>query len=77
MVLYADYKRLLIIFLGTADQYELGDLGDKYGLLEGSTTVKTFFNETQLSLFGPYSILGRSVVLHKKVIFQRYGEGDK
>lgn len=57
---------------GTADQYELGDLGDKYGLLENSRSVNTFFNETQLSLFGPYSILGRSVVLHKKTRDRRW-----
>ncbi|XP_050553803.1 uncharacterized protein LOC118270440 isoform X1 [Spodoptera frugiperda] len=50
---------------GTADQYELGDLGAKYGLVE-SQSLTTAFNETQLSLFGPYSVLGRSVVLHKK-----------
>ncbi|XP_022827312.1 uncharacterized protein LOC111357026 isoform X1 [Spodoptera litura] len=50
---------------GTADQYELGDLGAKYGMVE-SQSLTTFFNETQLSLFGPYSVLGRSVVLHKK-----------
>ncbi|KAJ8709474.1 hypothetical protein PYW08_009478 [Mythimna loreyi] len=50
---------------GTADQYELGDLGSKYGLVE-SRSLNTFYNETQLSLFGPHSILGRSVVLHRK-----------
>lgn len=52
---------------GTADQYELGDLGAKYGLLE-SRSLSTFYNDTQLSLFGPHSILGRSVVLHRKVL---------
>ncbi|KAJ0170967.1 hypothetical protein K1T71_013739 [Dendrolimus kikuchii] len=57
---------------GTADQYELGDLGDKYGLLEGSRSTNTFFNETQLTLFGPYSILGRSVILHKKTRDRRW-----
>ncbi|CAG9134498.1 unnamed protein product [Plutella xylostella] len=51
---------------GTADQYELGDLGEKYGLLEGAPTYSTFYNDTQLALFGPYSVLGRSMVLHKK-----------
>ncbi|XP_012547044.2 uncharacterized protein LOC101739289 isoform X1 [Bombyx mori] len=51
---------------GTADQYELGDLGLKYGLIDEAKSFKSFYNETQVSLFGPYSILGRSVVLHKK-----------
>ncbi|CAH0597827.1 unnamed protein product [Chrysodeixis includens] len=50
---------------GTADQYELGDLGLKYGLVEGRS-LSTHYNETQLSLFGPHSVLGRSVVLHTK-----------
>lgn len=60
-------KQLIYVITGTADQYELGDLGDKYGLLDNTKSVTTYFNETQLSLFGPYSILGRSVVLHKRV----------
>ncbi|XP_028170007.1 uncharacterized protein LOC114359719 isoform X1 [Ostrinia furnacalis] len=51
---------------GTADQYELGDLGDKYGLIDDMRSLTTYYNETQMSLFGPYSIIGRSVVLHKK-----------
>lgn len=51
---------------GTADQYELGSLADKYGLLDGLKALNTFYNESQISLFGHYSILGRSVVLHKK-----------
>ncbi|PZC73227.1 hypothetical protein B5X24_HaOG209907 [Helicoverpa armigera] len=50
---------------GTADQYELGDLGGKYGLVEAQSLTAAY-NETQLSLYGPYSILGRSLVLHKK-----------
>lgn len=53
---------------GTADQYQLGDLGDKYGLVE-SRSYSNSYNETQVSVFGPYSILGRSVVLHRKVRF--------
>ncbi|KPJ12105.1 hypothetical protein RR48_02994 [Papilio machaon] len=50
---------------GTADQYELGDFGDKYGLLDDFKSFNAVFNETQMSLFGPYSILGRSVVIHQ------------
>lgn len=51
---------------GTADQYELGDLGLKYGLLDGRS-LTTHYNETLLSLFGPHSVIGRAVVLHTKV----------
>ncbi|XP_068625420.1 uncharacterized protein Rsod isoform X1 [Battus philenor] len=51
---------------GTADQYVLGDLGVKYGLMDDFKSFNTFYNETQMSLFGPYSILGRSVVVYQK-----------
>ncbi|CAH0720985.1 unnamed protein product, partial [Brenthis ino] len=58
--------------VGTADQYELGDLGDKYGLLDNMKNVDTYYNETQLSLYGPYSILGRSVAIHRKAKDRRW-----
>lgn len=60
-------KILLAHFLisGTADQYALGDLSKKYGMLDGHKSFSSFFNETQMSLFGAYSILGRSLVFHK------------
>ncbi|XP_022116350.2 uncharacterized protein LOC110994148 [Pieris rapae] len=50
---------------GTADQYQLGDLGSKYGLLDDIKKFSTAYNETQLTLHGPYSIIGRSVAIHK------------
>ncbi|XP_075986340.1 superoxide dismutase family protein Rsod isoform X1 [Anticarsia gemmatalis] len=56
---------------GTADQYELGDLGIKYGMID-SRSLNTYYNETQVTLFGPYSILGRSVVLHRKQNHRRW-----
>ncbi|XP_057663655.1 uncharacterized protein LOC130898401 [Diorhabda carinulata] len=51
---------------GTPDQYEAGDLSGKFGSLENQTLYKTYYNDTLLSLFGPRSILGRSVVLYQK-----------
>ncbi|KAJ2940014.1 hypothetical protein O0L34_g14045 [Tuta absoluta] len=57
---------------GSVDQYEVGDLGSKYGLLSGQRSVTKHYNETQLTLFGPLSILGRSVVLHKKARDRRW-----
>ncbi|XP_045780609.1 uncharacterized protein LOC123877773 [Maniola jurtina] len=57
---------------GTADQYELGDLGEKYGLLDDLKKYTKYYNETQLSLFGAYSILGRSVAIHKKAKDRRW-----
>ncbi|XP_045506507.1 uncharacterized protein LOC123702765 isoform X2 [Colias croceus] len=56
---------------GTADQYELGDLGTKYGLMEDVNKFTAVYNETQLSLYGAYSILGRSVAIHKTVSHTR------
>lgn len=61
--------RLEYCFPGTADQYELGDLGAKYGLLDGVKSFTANYNETQVSLFGHYSVLGRSIALHRKVSF--------
>ncbi|XP_046993173.1 uncharacterized protein LOC124605492 isoform X1 [Schistocerca americana] len=51
---------------GTTDQYQMGDLSGKFGTLDGLTSLNSAFNDTHLPLFGPYSIIGRSVVIHKK-----------
>ncbi|KAL6264113.1 hypothetical protein P5V15_004191 [Pogonomyrmex californicus] len=51
---------------GTLDQYEMGDLSGKFGTLDNKKRYTTIYNDTMLSLFGPRSILGRSVVIHKK-----------
>ncbi|XP_063847913.1 uncharacterized protein LOC135093003 [Scylla paramamosain] len=50
---------------GTDDLYEMGDLSGKYGGLHGQTWLHEFYNDTNLQLFGPTSIMGRSVVIHK------------
>ena len=51
---------------GTHDMYEVGDLSGKYGTLLGAESRKGFYNDTNLPLFGLTSIMGRSVVVHKK-----------
>ncbi|XP_012281553.1 uncharacterized protein LOC105700357 [Orussus abietinus] len=51
---------------GTTDQYEMGDLSGKFGTLENRKRYRAVYNDTMLPLFGPRSILGRSVVIHKK-----------
>ncbi|XP_037950401.1 uncharacterized protein LOC119681315 [Teleopsis dalmanni] len=51
---------------GTTDQYEMGDLSGKFGTLEKLTQYEDAFNDTSLPLFGYNSIIGRSVVIHKK-----------
>ncbi|XP_071566892.1 uncharacterized protein Rsod isoform X1 [Temnothorax nylanderi] len=51
---------------GTLDQYEMGDLSGKFGTLDNKKRYIMAYNDTTLPLFGPRSILGRSVVIHKK-----------
>ncbi|XP_066247756.1 uncharacterized protein Rsod [Euwallacea similis] len=53
-------------YQGTPDQYEIGDLSGKFGNLQNATVYKNFYNDTMLPIFGPRSILGRSVIIHKK-----------
>lgn len=53
---------------GTNDQYELGDLSGKYGLLDSGPSINFHFSihaDFNLPLFGTYSIVGRSVVIHR------------
>ncbi|RZC33023.1 uncharacterized protein BDFB_010701, partial [Asbolus verrucosus] len=51
---------------GTPDQYEMGDLSGKFGTLDNHTLYKIDYNDTMLPLFGPRSILGRSIIIHKR-----------
>ena len=51
---------------GSTDQYELGDLSGKFGTLDGLTQYEAAFNDTNFPIFGYESILGRSIVIHKK-----------
>ncbi|CAG7838672.1 unnamed protein product [Allacma fusca] len=50
---------------GTDDQYELGDLSGKYGKFSGLDNVTSDYMDTNLPLFGPNSIIGRSIVIHR------------
>jgi hypothetical protein len=52
--------------IGTTDQYEMGDLSGKFGLLNGLVSLDAVYNDTQLPLFGTHAILGRSIIIHKK-----------
>jgi len=51
---------------GTLDQYKMGDLSGKFGTLDNKKRYTISYNDTMLPLFGPRSILGRSIVIHKK-----------
>ncbi|XP_022918484.2 uncharacterized protein [Onthophagus taurus] len=57
---------------GTSDQYEMGDLSGKFGGLDNHTLFKGAYNDTMLPLFGPSSILGRSIVIHKRFDSRRW-----
>ena len=50
---------------GTPDQYEVGDLSGKYGVLDTKQSIREVYNDTNLPLFGTNSIIGRSIVIHK------------
>ncbi len=57
---------------GTPDQYEIGDLSGKYGLLGGKHEYRGIHNDTNLPLYGKNSIVGRSIVVHKKHKAERW-----
>jgi len=44
----------------------MGNLSGKFGTLENKKRYIMTYNDTMLPLFGPRSILGRSIVIHKK-----------
>lgn len=44
----------------------MGDLSGKFGTLENRKRYMSALNDTMLPLFGSRSILGRSIVIHKK-----------
>lgn len=51
---------------GTSDQYEMGDLSGKFGSLDSLTEYEDSYNDTNLPLFGYESLIGRSIVIHKR-----------
>lgn len=50
--------------VGTTDEYEVGDMGGKFGLLTGQTEFQGHFMDGNMPLTGPNCVIGRSVVLH-------------
>lgn len=49
---------------GTQDKYEIGDLSGKFGKLSGEAYTTDLLDMT-LPMEGPYSFVGRSIVIHK------------
>ncbi|XP_077282996.1 superoxide dismutase family protein Rsod [Arctopsyche grandis] len=70
--LHIDEKKSPEPAIGTNDQYGMGDLSGKFGSLQNHTKYLGYFNDSQISLFGPRSILGRSVVIQKESKHQRW-----
>lgn len=61
-----DPKSSPIPATGSTDQYEIGDLSGKFGPLDGLKEYETSYNDSRLPLFGYESIIGRSIVIHKR-----------
>ncbi len=49
---------------GTVDQYEVGDISGKFGMLNGLDQSQAVYMDPNMPLTGPYSIVGRSLVVH-------------
>lgn len=50
--------------VGSVDQYEVGDISGKFGMLTGRTSFDAVYEDPSMPLTGPYSIVGRSLVIH-------------
>jgi Cu/Zn superoxide dismutase len=57
---------------GSFDKYELGDLSGKYGDLTHRDHLQENVLDPTLTLFGPNSIVGRSIVIHKSPVPKRW-----
>lgn len=49
---------------GTVDQYEIGDISGKFGMLTGLNQSNAIYMDPNMPLTGPYSIVGRTLVVH-------------
>ncbi|XP_051241310.1 uncharacterized protein cusr [Dicentrarchus labrax] len=49
---------------GTVDQYEIGDISGKFGMLNDLAQSQAVYMDPDMPLTGPYSIVGRSLVVH-------------
>ena len=49
----------------TSDQLMIGDLSGKFGSLSGLNEISAVFTEPNVPLFGPFSVIGRSIVIRE------------
>ncbi|KAG8225429.1 hypothetical protein J437_LFUL004250 [Ladona fulva] len=50
----------------------IGDLSGKHGSLDGLEKTTFAYNDTQLPLYGVYSVIGRSVIIHRGKMARRW-----
>lgn len=50
--------------VGTVDQYEIGDISGKFGVLTDKNEISALYLDSNLPLTGPNRIVGRSLVIH-------------
>ena len=56
----------LFVYKYSFDTLQIGDLSGKYGLLTDKENLDAMYTDLYLPLFGKHSIVGRSIVIHKK-----------
>ncbi|XP_022094378.1 uncharacterized protein LOC110981268 [Acanthaster planci] len=61
---------------GTHDQYEVGDISGKFGRLTSMDAFSDQFVDWNMQLFGKYSVIGRSIVIHKEEANARWVYGN-
>ena len=49
----------------TSDEFEIGDLSGKFGGLAGLDELSAVYTDPNIPLFGPFSVIGRSIVIHR------------
>ena len=49
----------------TSNEFEIGDLSGKFGGLAGLSELSAVYTDPNIPLFGPFSIIGRSIVIHR------------
>lgn len=59
------YKNILL-YPGTNDEYEVGDLSGKYGSFQNLAVFTKKVVDYNLPMFGRNSIQGRSILIHRK-----------
>lgn len=64
--LHASLYKNILLYPGTDDEYEVGDLSGKYGSFLNLSVVTKSVVDYNLPMFGRNSIQGRSILIHRK-----------